>query len=430
MKYFGLIYLIRNRGIFLLVISSLAFVICPLFLDVFAQGARPSSVASVVRERRVALVIGNGDYKRAPRLENARNDARDMCLVLGKLGFEADCYENLRTKREMKDAVIRFTQKLAGSNVISLVFYAGHGMQVKGENYLIPTDVDLKTEADIDDESLNVGYLMAQLDNSKNSFNMVILDACRNNPMARGWRSSAGRGLASIDAPVGSVIIFSTAPGREASDGVGRNSIFTKHLLSTLPQPKLPLEEMIKQVSRKVTEESAKNGFSQTPWWNSSFTGKFCFAGCNDPEGERDFSRLKEEKDRLELETKRLQRDRDESARQRADAEARIAAMEGQIRQFEARPNTSTSKNETNAKIVSTKKQLDSLREAKIEKDDAQQVKEQELAELKKSREELNRRLAELDKEKASRDRFLQVEKEQGSRNSAPSRTFTVPPAM
>jgi hypothetical protein len=408
-----------------------------------AQQARPAAPAPMP-ERRIALVIGNGDYRRAPHLDNARNDARDMCQLLKKLQFETFCYENLQTKRQMKDAVIGFTEKLAVGNLVSLVFYAGHGMQVRGENYLIPTDVDLRTEADIDDEALNINYLMLQLDNSRNSFNMVILDACRNNPFSRGWRGAGGRGLASIDAPVGSVIIFSTAPGREASDGNGRNSVFTKHLLNNMPQPGVPLEEMIKQVSREVTEESIRQGFNQTPWWNSSFTGKFCFAGCTDLSKEFDLARVKAEKERIEAEAARLQLEQAERQKRQAEIDAqsraRQAELEARIRQLESQgkpaPDTTAS-----SELANTQRQLILLRQDRSKQDEVQRRQETELNELKlrgaelerkeKEIEQMNRRLVELEKAKAESESQLKIERSRKRSNDPePPRGTVVPPVM
>jgi uncharacterized caspase-like protein len=409
------------------------------------QPPGPSPVPS--KEKRIALVIGNGDYQRAAHLDNARNDARDMCQMLKKLSFETFCYENLRTKRQMKDAVIRFSERLAAGNMVSLVFYAGHGMQVRGENYLIPTEVDLRTEADIDDEALNVNYLMTQLDNSRNSFNMVILDACRNNPFSRGWRGGGGRGLASIDAPMGSVIIFSTAPGREASDGVGRNSVFTKHLLNNMPQPGLPLEEMIKQVSREVTEESNKQGFNQTPWWNSSFTGKFCFAGCTDLSKEFDLARVKAEKERIEAEAARLQLEQAQRQQQQTETEAkaraRQAELEARIKQLEAQNKSASPDTNANAnsELAKTQNQLTSLREDRSKQDEIQRRQEAELDALKlrgaelerkaKEIEQMNRRLVELEKAKAESETQLQIERSRKRSNEPePPRGTVVPPVM
>ena len=404
------------------------------------------------QEKRLALVIGNSDYKFAPPLENPKNDARDMCATLRKLNFEVFCHENQKTKREMKDAVIRFSEKLSSHHGVALFFYAGHGMQVKGENYLIPTDVELKTEADIEDETLNVSYLMAQLDYSKNPFNIIVLDACRNNPVSRGWRS-VSRGLAPLDAPTGSVILFSTAPGKEAFDGKGRNGLFTKHLLNVLPTPSLSLEEMIKQVSRGVIQESGQLGISQTPWWNSSFTGKFCFAGCDDPAQSQELERIRKEKEQLEAATRRAQQESQEKQRilaeQEAQFKAKQQALEAQMKQLEAASRqSSTGQAQTNQELASSKKNLEALQTERLQQQETQRQQQEEIKKLDAQRKALEQKVAEneamgqrllqLEREKAEKERLLEIErtKKRASEEVVPqatptrSRNFYIPPAL
>ncbi|MES2947527.1 MAG: caspase family protein [Pseudomonadota bacterium] len=352
-------------------------------------------------EKRYALVIGNASYKYLPRLNNPTNDAQDMCSALKKLGFDTMCFENQRTKREMKDAVIRFTQKLAINKGVALVFYAGHGMQVKGENYLVPSEAELRSEADIDDESLNVNYLMAQLDNAKNPFNVVILDACRNDPISRGWRS-VSRGLAQIEAPVGSVIIFSTAPGTVAFDGVGRNGLFTKHLLKNLTAPGLSLEEMIKQVSRGVTEESRKEGINQTPWWNSSFTGSFCFAGCIDATRVEELVRIREQKERLERELEQAQKESAARqavlAAQQAKSRERQTELEKQVKQLEETKSESAgTKSLAVEELTATKAQLELVRNERQRQEGVQRLQSEQMQQLQARQKELDQKTAEFE---------------------------------
>lgn len=417
----------------------------------FAQMASVSSATDKNKEKRMALIIGNSNYKFAPSLENPKNDARDMCVALEKLGFEVFCYQNQKTKREMKEAVIRFSEKLSSQHGTALFFYAGHGMQVKGENYLIPTEAELRTEADIEDETLNVNYLMAQLDYSKNPFNIIILDACRNNPVSRSWRS-VSRGLAPIDAPTGSVILFSTAPGKEAFDGKGRNGLFTKHLLNVLPTPSLSLEEMIKQVSRGVIQESSQLGINQTPWWNSSFTGKFCFAGCHDPAQAQELERIRKEKEQLEATTRRAQQESQEKqkmlAEQEAQFKAKQQALEAQMKQLEAASRqSSTGQAQANHELASVKKKLEILQAERLKKPEAQRRQQEEIKRLDAQRKELeqkvaeneamSQRLSQLEREKAEKERLLEMErtKKRASEDvpqAAPtrSRNFHIPPAL
>lgn len=232
---------------------------------------------------RIALVVGNAHYATVGPLRNPENDARDMCASLTQLGFQTRCVLDVPNKREFKAAIRNFTAALS-KGTAGLFYYAGHGLQVDGENYLVPTQAELKVRADIDDESLNLKYLMAELDQAGNGFNIVILDACRNNPWSGSFRA-VGRGLAATtDTPAGTLVVYATAANDLAQDGTGRNGVFTRSLLSHLPKPGLSIEEMIKHVTIDVQQESfGRTGMRQTPFVYSSFTGDFCFAGCETP---------------------------------------------------------------------------------------------------------------------------------------------------
>jgi TPR repeat protein len=218
----------------------------------------------------VALVIGNGAYKDSP-LKNPPNDARAMAAALRDLGFRVELVVDGGRKR-MLDAVRSFGQKLAEGG-IGLFYYAGHGMQVKGSNYLIPVGADIATEEDVTTEALDANTVLARMDSAKNRVNLVILDACRNNPFARSFRS-ASRGLAQMEAPSGTFVAFATAPGSTASDGDGRNGLYTQHLLRALKEPGLKVEEVFKKVRVGVKLASRD---AQVPWDSSSLTGEFYF---------------------------------------------------------------------------------------------------------------------------------------------------------
>lgn len=253
-----------------------------------AYGAKPKSQTVVARpaseeqrqQKRVALVIGNGQYATIPALPNAINDANDMCRELKELGFQVVCRNNLRSKREFKDLIFSFTRKL-DPDTAALFYYAGHGIEVEGVNYLLPTDTLFRTRSDIQDEGFNVNYLMSELDDRRTELNIIILDACRNDPLGKQYKDSPFTGLAAqFNAPPNSIIIFATSPGRVALDGTGRNGLFTRHLLSSFNIPGIPVETALKYIISGVREEAAKVGFQQTPWINFSYSGKFCFAGC------------------------------------------------------------------------------------------------------------------------------------------------------
>jgi TPR repeat protein len=231
-----------------------------------------AQVLSVGQEARVALVIGNGAYKDSP-LKNPPNDARAVAAALKELGFKVDLVLDGGRKR-MLEAVRLFGQKLTEGG-IGLFYYAGHGMQVKGANYLIPVGADIATEEDVTTEALDANTVLARMDSAKNRVNLVILDACRNNPFARSFRSASG-GLAQMEAPSGTFVAFATAPGSTASDGDGRNGLYTQHLLRAMKEPGLKVEEVFKQVRVGVKRASHD---AQVPWDSSSLTGEFYFRG-------------------------------------------------------------------------------------------------------------------------------------------------------
>jgi hypothetical protein len=230
--------------------------------------AQWSSVLAV--ERRVALVIGNAKYKEAP-LINPVNDARDIAAALQRTGFEVIIALDA-TQKEMNRAIAKFGDRLTLDSV-ALFYYAGHGMQVRGKNYLIPIDAEIKSESSVRVESVDVDGVLDQL--STSDLNVVILDACRNNPFERrANRSMGAAGLAQMEAPKGSLIAYATAPGRTAADGEGRNGLYTQELLKQIQVPGLTIEQVFKNVRREVAK-ATRDG--QIPWESSSMTGDFYF---------------------------------------------------------------------------------------------------------------------------------------------------------
>jgi formylglycine-generating enzyme required for sulfatase activity len=226
-------------------------------------------------ETRIALVIGNSAYASGP-LANPANDARLVGQALGQLGFELierrDADQNT-----MKRAIEEFGERLdkGGGAAVGLFYYAGHGLQLNGRNYLIPTKANIEREGDVEIEAVSADWVIEQMRFARNRLNIVILDACRNNPFSRGLRS-ADRGLASMDAPAGIMIAYSTAPGAVAEDGGGRNSPYTTALTHAMLQLHEPLEQMFKHVRVEVMSATAGK---QIPWESSSLTGDFYFAG-------------------------------------------------------------------------------------------------------------------------------------------------------
>ncbi len=236
------------------------------------------SASAYAVERRVALVIGNAKYKEAP-LSNPVNDARDVAAALQRTGFEVIMAIDA-TQKEMNRAIAKFGDRLTAESV-ALFYYAGHGMQVRGKNYLIPIDAEIKSESSVRVESVDVDGVLDQL--STSDLNVVILDACRNNPFERRANRSVGAaGLAQMEAPKGSLIAYATAPGRTAADGEGRNGLYTQALLKYIQEPGLTIEQVFKNVRREVAR-ATRDG--QIPWESSSMTGDFYFIPGSRPTG-------------------------------------------------------------------------------------------------------------------------------------------------
>lgn len=221
-------------------------------------------------ENRIALLIGNANYKEAP-LKNPANDAKDMEKLLRAKGFNVTLKINA-TKKEIETAIRRFGRKLRQGGT-GLFYYAGHGIQIQGRNYLIPIGATIESEADVKYEAIDANLILGKMEDAANSLNIVILDACRNNPFARSFRS-ATQGLAQMDAPTGTVIAYATAPNAVSADGTGRNGLYTKYLLKYINQPGLKVEDIFKRVRVAVVNNTEKK---QVPWESSSLIGDFYF---------------------------------------------------------------------------------------------------------------------------------------------------------
>ncbi|CAK0748265.1 formylglycine-generating enzyme [Azospirillaceae bacterium] len=221
-------------------------------------------------EKRVALVIGNSAYRESP-LANPVNDARAMAEALKELGFEVLLHVDV-VKSEMEQAIGAFGEKL-GEGSVGLVFYAGHGMQVAGRNYLIPVDAKLGSEQRVKLEAVDAEVVLDQMAAARTRVSLVILDACRNNPFERRFRGASG-GLAQMSAPEGALVAYATAPGKVASDGKDTHGLYTGELLKVLRTPGLTVEEVFKRVRFGVSKMSSG---TQVPWESSSLTGEFYF---------------------------------------------------------------------------------------------------------------------------------------------------------
>lgn len=241
--------------------------------NVNVLGARSASPAQVRAQRHsskgVALVIGNSSYKSAP-LRNPISDATAIGENLRDLGYQTQILTNADFK-PLKKSIVKFSKQMRGAE-IGLFYYAGHGIQYKGKNYLIPVDANIQTEEDIAIEGVDMGYVFGKMAAAKAQVNIIILDACRNNPFERSW-SGGGQGLAVMDAPAGSLVAYATAPGQVALDGDGldaKHSVYTAALLDSMRSDGASIEEIFKDVRRRVREST--NG-KQIPWESTSLEG-------------------------------------------------------------------------------------------------------------------------------------------------------------
>ena len=237
-------------------------------------------------ERRVALIVGNGAYTAAGPLANPANDANDMAAALRKIGFEVLLGADL-DKRGFDGKVRDFARALTKADV-ALFYYAGHGLQVGGKNFLVPVDAQLQTERDLDFEGVSLDFILKQMEiDREGKTNIVLLDACRDNPLARnlartmGTRSAAvGQGLAQVQTGVGTFIAYATQPGNVALDGKGRNSPFTMALTKALAMPDRSITSVMIEVRKDVL--AATDG-RQVPWDHSALTGDFYFQSVSAP---------------------------------------------------------------------------------------------------------------------------------------------------
>ena len=237
-----------------------------VFVFVFAFWGAASAAS------RVALVIGNGQYANLP-LNNPVNDAADISDKLQKLGFEVTLLLDA-DQRTMEGQISRFRDSIQDAG-IRLFYYAGHGIQVRGENYLVPVDMDAKAEEDVKYEAVDAGRVLDAMASAGEGVNIIILDACRNNPFAAQFRSG-NRGLARMPEFEGSVIVYATSPGNVAADGNGRNGLFTQYLLTYIDSPDLTLEQVFKRTGKAVSQATAGQ---QRPWMSIGVYDDIYLAG-------------------------------------------------------------------------------------------------------------------------------------------------------
>jgi len=309
---------------------------------------------SAATERRIALVIGNSAYRSGP-LKNPVNDATDMAAALNRAGFTVTLKKNANLQ-EMVEIIEDFGNSLKRGGV-GLFYFAGHGVQVNNVNYLLPISTRINKESDVRFQALDAGRVLAEMENANNGFNIVILDACRDNPFSKSFRS-ASRGLAIVaNAPTGTFISYSTGASQVARDGEGRNSPYTKALLENMDKPGLSINNVFMNVRSKVKKETG-----QVPWELSSLEGDFYFvsesakkSAATIPSGKATIARdessvsvaaatddLDDESRKLEAEQRRLEEERASFAKKKvleekrqkiADERERLAAEQEEARQ-------------------------------------------------------------------------------------------------
>ena len=239
-------------------------------------------------QKRIATVIGNTEYEQTGwRLDNAANDARLMATTLKGIGFDVSLKTNL-DEDEMEDVFAEHGDRLkrAGPDAIGLLFFAGHGVQSQGANYLIPVDARPQTEEDIWRQAPRLGEALRYIENAGNGVNFILLDACRDNPLPSSSRSAGGRGLAEASRSRGLLVAYATEPGQTAADGSSGNSPYTRALADVLPTKGLTVEQVLRRVAYRV---DTATGSAQTPFFNSGLIGEadICFNpdGCGGPAG-------------------------------------------------------------------------------------------------------------------------------------------------
>lgn len=260
------------------------------------QKILPGTFNRQARKKRIALVIGNSNYIHSPSLDNPVQDAELISNTLKSSGFEVIMQLDVGYK-QMKRAIRKFASRLKSheKNTVGLVYFAGHGTQVSGRNYLIPVDANITSEADVEIETIDAQGLLSALQHAGNELNIIILDACRNNPFKRGSRATV-QGFARMDAPTGALLAYSTQPGNIAVDGDGRHSPYARALSQAMQKPGMMIEQVFKSVRNKV---NSKTDGKQIPWEESSLFGDFYFKMPNEivtpPTGFEDIQVSKED---------------------------------------------------------------------------------------------------------------------------------------
>ncbi|MBP7553419.1 MAG: SUMF1/EgtB/PvdO family nonheme iron enzyme [Spirochaetes bacterium] len=344
-------------------------------------------------DKRMALIIGNSNYKEG-FLRNPVNDAKAMDRSLKELGFETRIYLDIKTTNEMKKIVREFGAEISQYKGVALFYYAGHGLQVGGLNYLVPIGSSIQKESDVEFECYNVEEMFAEIESAKCKTNIIILDACRNNPFAFS-RSTGNRGLRAVErSPSSSLIAFATSPGNVASDGEGENGLYTQELIKAIKIPNLSLAKVFMEVRNNVSKLSNK---SQIPWETSSLFEDFYFFSNADLQKriEEEQRKVSAEADKKKLELEEIERMNAELMKKIKDSknEKDRIAMEIELQKKQAEENLKKIELENAIKEKERiKREIAKQKEEEIRK----KAEEEEKLKLKKEEEE---RLAKLNEE-------------------------------
>ena len=309
-----------------------------------------SSIAQAPLDVRVALVIGNAAYKYNPVLGNSGNDAKSMSAVLKQLGFKVfDVIDG--NKAEMSRAIEQMQGQLKGQQAVAMLYYAGHGLQLDWHNYMVPVDAKLQDAADVPKQTVNIEQVIKVFKDSSTRMNIIVLDACRDNPFSG---STGSKGLAQLDAPPGTYLAFATAPGNVAEDGdeASGNGLFTQFLLKELQRP-AKIEDVFKRVRMQVRQKSQGR---QIPWDSSSLEDDFSFNDgkkftLNNEDLIREAKAAKEKEERLMREAQ-ASADRENKIAQERELEKQRLAEAQKIQEQQARNKAEAEANERERKLA------------------------------------------------------------------------------
>lgn len=375
---------------------------------------KPEKALSVSQPggKRIALVIGNANYQRILKLANPLNDANDVCSGLRSLQFDTICLLDIHSRRELREAVRAFAGKL-DSRSIAFFYYAGHGVQLNGENYLLPIGIDARSTADIEEDGLSLSYVLRSLEDVRSSPNIVVLDACRENPFPKLTTGGAAKGLARVEPPVGTMLVYATAPNGVALDGSGRNGLFTKHFVRHLADPGLKIDELFQVVAEAVEGEARLLKMEQVPYRSSSYSGAYCLAGCENAQVARELAQI--EQQRAEA-ASRIAALLEENAVLKRQADARnhkVFELESRISALSRDASTAGAENSSVREEMSRLKAALSLAKSEQAKAEAQKEvsakKETEVSMLKEQLAGLQEKTRQID---AYRDQFASLQKQ------------------